>query len=189
VSHASGIKPAFRKGKKINRRFEEKSTSSNTPWEGMTYEKIVTGSKKYFETPELLLKGAIDYFNWSKDHPLYESRLASRNGKPVVIKMKKLRALTLKGLCSYLGTNSEYFKTFRNHGKAGARIDYDLFEPVIQFVEQTIYNQKFEAAAADLLNANIISRDLGLADKSEIDLSVPRKSVEELFPEELKSSE
>jgi hypothetical protein len=32
-------------------------------------------------------------------------------------------------------------------------------------IEKVIYNQKFTGAAADLLNSNIIARELGLSDK------------------------
>ncbi|SMP36850.1 terminase small subunit, partial [Shimia sagamensis] len=39
---------------------------------------------------------------------------------------------------------------------------------VMTRVEQIIRQQKFEGAAAELLNPNIIARDLGLADKKEI---------------------
>ena len=39
------------------------------------------------------------------------------------------------------------------------------FLGVVKEVEEIIYNQKFTGAAADLLNSNIIARELGLADK------------------------
>ncbi len=42
----------------------------------------------------------------------------------------------------------------------------DLSE-IVAKAEEVIYSQKFAGAAADLLNANIISRDLGLADKTD----------------------
>jgi hypothetical protein len=35
-------------------------------------------------------------------------------------------------------------------------------------VDEIIRTQKFQGAAADLLNPNIIARDLGLSEKSEI---------------------
>jgi len=50
----------------------------------------------------------------------------------------------------------------------------DLSE-VIAWAENVIYRQKFEGASADMLNPNIISRDLGLADKK--DLSSSDKSM------------
>ena len=43
----------------------------------------------------------------------------------------------------------------------------DLSE-VIATAESAIFTQKFEAAATGLLNANLISRDLGLADRKEL---------------------
>ncbi len=40
------------------------------------------------------------------------------------------------------------------------------FSEVITRVEQIIYIQKFEGATVNAFNANIISRELGLADKT-----------------------
>lgn len=42
------------------------------------------------------------------------------------------------------------------------------FGSVTTRAEEIIRRQKFEGAAAEFLNANIIARDLGLADKSEL---------------------
>ena len=42
------------------------------------------------------------------------------------------------------------------------------FSEVTTRVDEIIRTQKFQGAAADLLNPNIIARDLGLADKSEL---------------------
>jgi len=45
------------------------------------------------------------------------------------------------------------------------------FLDIITHIETIIYTQKFEGAAAGHYNANIIARDLGLADKKELDHS------------------
>lgn len=42
------------------------------------------------------------------------------------------------------------------------------FGEITARIDDVIRSQKFAGAAADLLNANIIARDLGLADKSEL---------------------
>jgi len=47
---------------------------------------------------------------------------------------------------------------------------------------EIIYNQKFAGASADLLNANIIARDLGLADKKVVEAKI---QLAELSDEEL----
>jgi hypothetical protein len=46
--------------------------------------------------------------------------------------------------------------------------DYKGFSQVITKIEKVIYNQKFTGAAAGFLNPNIIARDLGLAEKKEV---------------------
>ena len=39
---------------------------------------------------------------------------------------------------------------------------------VLDWIEEVIYTQKFEGAAGNMMNANFLARDLGLADKSEL---------------------
>ena len=79
-----------------------------------------------------------------------------------------MRAMTLSGLCFYLNCNEAYFRNF----KQTLPPDEKDFNSVIEDIEKIIYNQKFAGAAADLLNANIIARELGLADKSNSETNV-----------------
>jgi len=74
-----------------------------------------------------------------------------------------MRAMTIRGLCFYLRVSDETWSNYRK--------DKDFFG-VIHEVEQTIYDQKFTGAAADMLNANIIARDLGLVDNKKIDADI-----------------
>jgi len=68
------------------------------------------------------------------------------------------------------------------------------FSTVIADIEAVIKSQKFQGAAAGLLNANIIARDLGLADKSDFDhkssdgTMTPRTIVTTMTAEELKKA-
>jgi hypothetical protein len=71
-----------------------------------------------------------------------------------------MRAMTIAGLCLFLDIDTTTWSLWRKNRS-------DLFS-VITRVEQVIYQQKFSGAASDLLNANIIARDLGLSDKSEV---------------------
>lgn len=119
------------------------------------------GRDKLFETPELLYEAACEYFQWCDDHPLYESKAFAFQGDITIAQMPKLRAYTMDGLCLFLGCTDSYFRSF----KILERINKEDFVTVMLQIERTIYNQKFTGAAADLLNANIISRDLGLIDK------------------------
>jgi hypothetical protein len=63
-----------------------------------------------------------------------------------------------------LDVNTLYFRDFKE-SELGKTND---FSQIIARIENVIYSQKFTAAAAGLLNANIIARELGLADKQDV---------------------
>jgi len=121
------------------------------------------GRDKLFETPEALWDAACEYFQWCEDNPLQEQKAFAYQGVVIKESVNKMRAFTLGALCLYLDCDEAYFRSF----KAQKRQNKEDFITVISKIEKTIYNQKFTGAAADLLNANIIARDLGLSDKTE----------------------
>jgi hypothetical protein len=124
------------------------------------------GRDKLFETPQLLWEAACEYFEWCDKHPLFETKAFCYKGKVVVKKLPRLRAMTLSQLCFYLNCSESYLREFKSNLKTENQIDKD-FLTVIKEIEQVIYNQKFQGAAADQLNSNIIARDLGLSDKTD----------------------
>lgn len=129
------------------------------------------GRDKLFETPDLLREAAHEYFQWCEDNPLYEEKGFAFQGIVTKEKFPKMRAFTLNGLCLYLGCNEAYFRQFKTNCS-------EDFSTVINEIEKTIYEQKFTGAAADLLNANIIARDLGLKDHTDMTTDgQPIKSV------------
>ena len=124
------------------------------------------GVDKLFTSSKLLWDAAVEYFEWCEENPLLESKAFAYQGEITTATLPKMRALTLSGLCLYLHCNEAYFRQFKSRL---TEKDED-FATVITQIEQTIYNQKFQGAAADLLNANIIARDLGLSDKKEMEV-------------------
>lgn len=122
------------------------------------------GRDKLFATPQLLWEAACEYFQWCEDNPLYEMRGFAYQGVVTKEQFPKMRAMTLSQLCFYLNCSTSYFRTFKSTLQEK---DKD-FLTVINEIEETIYNQKFQGASADLLNPNIIARDLGLSEHNEI---------------------
>lgn len=134
------------------------------------------GRDKLFATPELLWEAACEYFEWCEENPLLEEQLiktkVDRDSESVdSYKCNKMRPFTLHGLCLYLDCNTMYFSQFANSldGKTD-QLSKD-FSFVVTRIRETIYNQKFSGAAAGFLNANIIARDLGLKDTTELNHS------------------
>lgn len=139
------------------------------------------GRDKLFSTPDILWEAACEYFQWCDDNPLKEEKAFAYQGVISKESVNLMRAYTLKGLCLYLRCNDDYFRQFKKN--LGA--DEQGFSWVISQIEDTIYSQKFEGAAAGLLNANIIARDLGLKEKIETESKVEVKQTKEELLKEL----
>lgn len=118
------------------------------------------GRNPKFESPEALWSACCEYFKWVDDNPLWEMKAFAFQGVVTQEQIPKMRAMTIGGLTLFLDITIETWRQYRM--KEG-------FSEVTSQVEKVIYDQKFGGAAADLLNANIIARDLGLKDNAEVD--------------------
>jgi len=116
------------------------------------------GRQPIFKTQAQLWKACAEYFEWVEANPLLEEKIFCAQGKVVRTHLSKMRAMTLGGLCIFLDIQMSTWQTYRIR---------EGFTAVTAMVDETIRNQKFTGAAADMLNAKIIARDLGLADRHE----------------------
>lgn len=117
------------------------------------------GRKPTFENPDALWKAASEYFDWVEQHPLKEEKIFHANGLITKDTINKIRAMTISGLCLFLDITAQTWSVYKSK---------PAFAEICSAIEKIIYNQKFEGAAADLLNHAIIARELGLADKTEL---------------------
>lgn len=126
--------------------------------------KAKVGPKFIFETPDALWNACIGYFEWVEENPLSEQKIY--NGE--YFELRKARAMTIKGLHLYLGIHEKTWHNYRER---------EEYKEVCARVQDIIYTQKFELAAADLLNVQLIARDLGLKEKSEQEVTVTPYAV------------
>jgi hypothetical protein len=117
------------------------------------------GRAPIFASPEDLWTACVEYFDWIEANPLYEDKLVTFQGMAKHEPCAKMRAMTISGLCIFLDISPKTWAEYRER---------EDFTPITSRVDEIIRTQKFQGAAADLLNPNIIARDLGLADKSEV---------------------
>ena len=116
------------------------------------------GRDKIFKTPELLWQAACEYFEWCIRNPIEaEDNKGTRNINVV----KFNRPFTKDGFYLYIDVSQHWLDEFKKTA------DND-FLYIIYKIEMIIRNQKFEGAVIGIFNANIIARDLGLVDKSDI---------------------
>ncbi len=121
------------------------------------------GRDRLFASAELLWEACCEYFQWVEDNPLWEEKLFAYQGEVTRDTVYKMRAMTMEGLCLFLNIEYETWRAWRN--------EKNDFSVIVSRADKVIRDQKFSGAAADLLNANIIARDLGLSDKQDIDHS------------------
>ncbi len=117
------------------------------------------GQQPLFDAPEDLWVAAQEYFEWVEDHPLCLEKGFSYQGRVLIKGFSKMRAMSVGGLCLFLGISRQDFEAF------GTR---ERFVDVKQRIESVIFEQKFAGAAAELLNPALIVRDLGLSDRKEM---------------------
>lgn len=137
------------------------------------------GHPRKFETADDLWQAAVGYFEWVESNPLKQDNLVTYQGTAHHEPTAKMRAMTQTGLCLFLGVSKETWHGWKNPAHHLHRPD---LMDVIEQIEAVIWEQKFTGAAADLLNSNIIARELGLADRREmtggINLTVTQEDAE-----------
>jgi hypothetical protein len=116
---------------------------------------------KIFSDPSELWLQACEYFNYCDKQPLKAQRVFG-TGKRMT--ENKMRAYTLSGLCFFLKCDEQ---TLRNYGN---KPEYGEFHEVVKWINQVCFTQKFQGAAAGLLDSRIISRDLGLRDANDLNI-------------------
>lgn len=146
-----------------------------------------TGAPKALKSPEQLWGLACDYFKSVDERPIFieeQRRSPIRVPKEAwfemsddelkalerpVIRMMKARPYTWAGLEAYLFERGilKNLSEYRNNYRGG----HTEFAEVCRAIDRTMYAQKFEGAASGIFNHAIIARELGLADRSKIQLS------------------
>ena len=122
------------------------------------------GRDKLFATPDLLWEAAQEYFEATDARKWNKTEF---NGKDAVkCLVPNETPYTISGLCLYFDCSRQWWNEFKNNPN-----NKDFFV-VLTRIEEICYTQKFEGASVGAFNASIIARDLGLADKKEVDKTV-----------------
>lgn len=116
--------------------------------------------KRPFASSQELWEKANEYFDWNRENGIKEVKLVPRRaGRPFREMITHPRAMTIEALCCWLTIRTKYWRELKEN---------DEFATAVEAIEAVIYTQKLELAAAGMLNAIIISRELKLADRSEL---------------------
>ena len=111
-------------------------------------------------TPDQLWPKSLEYFEWCENNPWHKVE-AVKGGENagMLISVPISRPFTLSGLCVFLGIAVDTFNRYSH---------LQEYSEVTTRIKEICYTQKFEGAAVGAYNANIIARDLGLKDSTDI---------------------
>jgi len=160
--------------KKVTRKVNKKRSpfkklTKNFEWQG----KKLLGRPANYEDANKFATDIVDYFKWTESNPLHETHVSAYMGEVIKTPVERLRAMTIRGCCRFIGIGHRTWYDYRNNGNP-EHADYkesghyDDHYKIICWAEDVIYNQKLEGAAAGLFNAAIIIRELGLKDTSKL---------------------
>jgi len=135
------------------------------------------GRPRKFKKPEDFWKAAVAYFDWCESNPIPEEKIFCHQGITIKDTVYHMRAMTIQGFCVHANISDETFYEYEKKPE---------FSGIVEHVRKCIYEQKLTGAAADQLNASIISRELGLAEKVENEV---KAKVEYLLPGDSESPE
>jgi len=115
------------------------------------------GRDKIFSTPEILWEEAVKYFEATDARKWIKKDWVGKDAMQV--ERENETPYTKSGLFLFLGIDINTWDLYK---------DREDFIHITSRIEQIIYTQKIEGAAVGAFNQNIVARELGLAEKTEI---------------------
>lgn len=112
-----------------------------------------------FIEPEVLARSIEDYFEWVEANPYLEEKVGWYEGEAIHTHVSKRRVPTIGSMRLFLGLSADQFRAVELNPQ---------LRPICEAAREAIREEKFAGTAAGLYSSNLIIRDLGLADKSEI---------------------
>lgn len=141
------------------------------------------GKPPMFKTPEELWAKFEEYCAATDAAPWQEEKLFSTKTGVVRANANKKQPYTMASFLEFAGCSDRAWRDWR-------KLREDL-QPVIERIERIVTDQKYKGAAMGFFNANIIARDLGLADRIQAQVAVeqaapkvdPRKVANRVHPD------
>ncbi len=132
---------------------------------GNKYWKLrINPGRKNKLTPLRLRNEAAAFMEDVVSNPFIIKKQVMHQGAMEVLVEEKPRLMTIGKLCRYLGIS---LTTFHEYAKQEA------FADIIGDIKGIMYDYKLDGAAAGEFNANIIARELGLGERTVVELVEP----------------
>lgn len=126
------------------------------------YGDIANLNHRHPMTPETVFNLAVKYFSWAESQAIKAIETASYQGVVTENLVHKPRIFTLNGFCLYCGVTASSIQSWR--ASPG-------FSEVMAFVDSVIHEQKYQLAAANIINAGFVGKEIGIDKPAEVNVS------------------
>lgn len=147
-----------------------------------TYGDIVTLNNRHKYTPEQVFDMAIRYFTWAEENHIQAAETASFQGDVYESRVYKPRVFTVNGFSLYLGVTEAAVSKWRKEPG---------FCDVMEFVDKVIYEQKFQLAANNMINAGFIGKEIGVEKPATVSveaIAAANASIDAVTADEVKEA-
>lgn len=141
------------------------------------------GRDKLFATPELLWEAAVEYFEHTDSRKWIKKDWVGKDATEVY--RENETPYTMSGLCLYLDASRQYLDEFERQCKAKDDELSQGFLVVLTRIREIVFTQKIEGASVGAFNMHIVSRELGLVDKREIEQDTTVKLDYDSMPDDM----
>lgn len=121
---------------------------------------MVAVNRKY--TPEEVFDFAVRYFTWAEGEAIKAIETAAFQGVVSENLIHKPRVFTLTGLALFMGVKIGSFARWRSEPG---------YSDVMEFIDNVIYEQKYQLGVAGIINSTIVGKELGIDKPQEITIS------------------
>jgi hypothetical protein len=123
---------------------------------------------KYIETPEKMWELFEDYVKHESNNPMYRIDYVGKDGNKELTPL--MTPITFEGFECYLAD----LGIINDLGHYSQNLDgrYTDYVPIITRIRNNCFVQNFKGASVKLFDANLISRKLGLIEKSQSEVKI-----------------
>lgn len=144
------------------------------------YGDIATMTKAHKYTPEQVFDLAVRYFTWAEENHIHASETASFQGDVFESKIHKPRVFTLTGFRLFAGISEAVLQKWRREPG---------FCDVMDFIDGVVYEQKFQLAANNIVNAVFIGKEMGVDKPATVTIeNNSNASIDSVTAEEVKEA-
>lgn len=126
-----------------------------------------TGKPKAIKTPQKLWDLACEYFQSVDENPGFKKDfIKGGESAGTIVDIETMRPYTWEGLEDFLFQKGIITNLDDYRQNTDGR--YQAYSGIIRAIGKVIFNRNFSGAAMNFLNSNLIARQLGLAEKTQV---------------------